>query len=117
MEIVNNTLTSSLRAEDVLVGIQTATKDSGIEVSTGQKVWVPFYTAFPPNTIVKIVASVMVPTEDSVAVFHISDIKFDDCVGKNILCTSKAIDLQRTREAIFEQTPNLTTFMQVITAC
>ena len=53
------------------------------------------------------------PHYDGAAVLHATDIKFGPSPGAmNVFCTSEATDLQRSYPVAFEQTTNLTTFMQ-----
>ncbi len=104
--------TATLEPEDVSLAPE-ATNPTEIVMSTGQKVWIPFTVSFPPDSIVDMEASLLLPSADGIAVLHATDIKFDNTVGKNIFCTSPPTDLQRVYGATFEKTENVTTFMQV----
>ena len=53
------------------------------------------------------------PHRNGAAVLHATDIKFDQSPGAmNVFCTSDATDLQRSYPVDFQQTANITTFMQ-----
>ena len=53
------------------------------------------------------------PHHNGAAVLHATDIKFDQSPGAmNVFCTSASTDLQRSYPVLFQQTANLTTFMQ-----
>ena len=55
----------------------------------------------------------LMPHNDGAAVLHATDIKFDQSPGAmNVFCTSEMTDLQRSYPVNFQQTANLTTFMQ-----
>jgi len=91
-----------------------------IPISTGEKVWVPFIASFPPDSLVRMEASMLLPSDAGVAVLHATDFRFKDYNGtlwtgerQNVLCVNPAdVDLQRTYNTSFEQTANVTTFMQ-----
>ena len=55
----------------------------------------------------------LMPHRNGAAVLHATDIKFDQSPGAmNVFCTSDATDLQRSYPVDFQQTANITTFMQ-----
>ncbi len=56
----------------------------------------------------------LLPTADGIAILHATDLKFNaDSDGKNIMCTNGATDLQKSYGATYQQTENVTTYMQV----
>ena len=57
--------------------------------------------------------SLLLPTKDNIALFHAADIRFGNSTGKNVLCTSPQVDLKSVYPTTFQQTANLSTFMQV----
>jgi len=57
--------------------------------------------------------TIMVPTSGIRAWIHVLDVKFDDCSGKNVLCTSSAIDLRRNFNATFSKFSYIQGFMTV----
>eukprot|EP00094_Tigriopus_californicus_P011496 TCALIF_11101-PA protein Name:"Protein of unknown function" AED:0.09 eAED:0.09 QI:0/0.77/0.73/0.95/0.48/0.58/46/1495/2737 len=84
-------------------------------VFPGKSFWVPFHIYLPPEKILAMEASVLLPSFDGKAIFHAVDIKFGNSTGKNILCTgsnSLEMDLRRGYETTFDQSQNVTTFMQ-----
>ena len=44
---------------------------------------------------------------------HLLDVKFDSCVGNNVLCVSPNVDLQRTYSTVFNKSDAITSFMGV----
>ena len=102
----------ALEVDDPKITIDPA-NDPTIPASVGEKVWIPFYVHFPVNKLLKMEASVLLPSSDGIAVFHVTDLKFGASPGRNILCTSEIMDLSRAYMTTYEQTSNLTTFMQV----
>ena len=48
--------------------------------------------------------------------FHVEDVKFGPCEGKNVMCMDSNVDLQGNYPTTFDRTANLTTFMQASSA-
>lgn len=46
-------------------------------------------------------------------ILHATDVKFDACKGKNVLCAEPDIDLRRNFAVTFGQTGNISSFMSV----
>lgn len=106
-------VTHAVASSDVSLSLHS-TLTTFAEMTTGQEKWIPFYISFPPEKTVKMEASLMIPTEGGVARMHAMDLQFDntDSTNPNVLCTSVTNDLRRMHLEYFEQTSNLTTFMQ-----
>lgn len=85
-----------------------------IDVSTSDRFWIPFYVKVPPEKRVKLNANLHLPSADGKGTMHAIDAKFEASTGKNILCTKENIDVKKTYSVQFEQTSNITAFMQVI---
>ena len=85
-----------------------------IDVSTSDRFWIPFYVKVPPEKRVKMTANLHLPSADGKGTMHAIDAKFEASTGKNILCTKQEIDIKKTYSVEFEQTSNITAFMQVI---
>ena len=109
-----NLTSDSLEVDDPQITIDPA-NDPDIQISVAEKIWIPFYVKFPRDKLLKMEASILLPSEDGIAMFHATDLKFAESPGLNVLCTTPDVDLQRAFVTTFEQTSNLTTFMQVCT--
>ena len=107
-----NLTSDSLEVDDPKITIDPD-NDPDIQISIAEKVWIPFYIKFPRDKLLKMEASILLPSEGGIAMFHATDLKFGPSPGLNVLCTTPEIDLQRAFVTTFEQTSNLTTFMQV----
>ena len=57
----------------------------------------------------------MLPVDGDRPIFHATDIKFDSCSGKNILCFSTSVDLRRNFNATFSKLSFIKGFMTVRT--
>ena len=55
----------------------------------------------------------MTPSKDQRPILHATDVKFDECEGKNVLCAEPFIDLRRNYDVTFSQSDNVSTFMSV----
>ena len=55
----------------------------------------------------------MLPVDGDRPIFHATDIKFDSCSGKNILCFSPTVDLRRNFNATFSKSSFIKGFMTV----
>lgn len=87
---------------------------SEIYTETGQKVWIPFHIVLPLEKTVEMEATVLVPSADGVAIYHVTDVRFGDIEGgRNVPCTSANVHLQSAYPTFFRKTPNVTTLMQV----
>lgn len=111
-----NLTSDSLEVDDPKITIDPA-NDPDIAFTVAEKKWIPFYIKFPKDKLLKMEASILLPSEDNKAMFHATDLKFAPSPGQNVLCTTPDIDLQRAFVTTFEQTSNLSTFMQVSPSC
>ena len=55
----------------------------------------------------------LAPSINGRPIMHLMDVQFEDCAGKNVLCTAPTVDLQRTYPTTFTQSGNIQTFMSV----
>ena len=55
----------------------------------------------------------MTPSKSQRPILHATDVKFDECEGKNVLCAEPFIDLRRNYDVTFSQSDNVSTFMSV----
>jgi hypothetical protein len=53
------------------------------------------------------------PSDGERPIMHVTDIKFDNCFGKNILCFSPTVDLRRNFNATFSKPVLIKGFMSV----
>ena len=97
----------------VVVNDTTPHVETGV---SGRRFWVPFIVTVPTMKTMKVDASILLPSNPTtgVALYHATDIKFYEAPeGKNVLCMTEDVDLQRTYKTTFSQSQDILTHMQV----
>ena len=90
------------------VTLDRSNKNRGREGVKNPKIFADVLNGSPLTQI-----TALMPHRNGAAVLHATDIKFDQSPGAmNVFCTSDATDLQRSYPVDFQQTANITTFMQ-----
>jgi len=74
--------------------------------------WVDFSSAYF-LTLFNFQVIMMTPSKAQRPILHATDVKFDECEGKNVLCAEPFIDLRRNYDVTFSQSDNVSTFMSV----